>query len=92
MSVWSGPEALIFSPHCFSTATLVSDPLYFMFKEKIEQWTTVVIEIWMMCFLLGKLIFFPMGNIYCLSDKIAKIRKRDPGDSPLLGMSWLRLI
>ena len=43
VSMWSGPQALTFSPHCFSTVTLVSDPLYFMFKEKIEQWTTVVI-------------------------------------------------
>ena len=92
--MWSGPQALTFSPHCFSTVTLVSNPLYFMFKEKIEQWTTVVIgnmddvfSAWQADF-----FFFSTVNIYCLSDKIAKIRKRGPGDPPLLGMSWLRLI
>ena len=36
--------------------------------------------------------FFPTVNIYCLSDKIAKVRERGPGHLPWLGMYWLGLI
>ena len=92
VSMWSGPQALTFSPRCFSS--------YFGFWSSVlhvqrENWavdncgdrnTDDVFSAWQADF------FFSTVNIYYLSDKIAKIRKRDPGNPPELGMSWLRLI
>ena len=45
----------------------------------------------MIVFSAHQIDFFSSMNIYCLCDKIVKIRKRDSGECALLGVFCLKL-